>query len=148
MINLLHVSPVGMKAAGTEQMIHLLCRHLDRSRISNFLWSPYGGGPTLDVMQAESVLADVLLSSDPVEFTEFVNRHGIRLAVVHSGGLNALYVQPLFGALREVPGLGIIEVMHRPRPSWGAAFGIDRIVVVSPHITALQPPDYRGRVVV
>jgi glycosyltransferase involved in cell wall biosynthesis len=147
MINLLHVSSVGMKAAGTEQMIHLLCRHLGHSGVTNYLWSPYGGGPTLDAMRDEGVVADHTLTGDPAELATFVDRHRIQAALVHSGSLNPLYLRPLFVMLKELAGCAVVEVMHRPRASWGAQFGIARIVAVAPHVAALQPGDYADRTV-
>lgn len=138
MIRALHVSPVGMKTGGTEQAIHALCQLADRSRERSFLWTPHGGGATLDAMLQEAVLADVTLTLDPSELADFLNRHAIQIAIVHSGSLYPWYARPPFGTLTESRGLPVVEVVHREHRAWGTEFGIDVIVTVSPHVAAIQ----------
>lgn len=138
MIRVMHVSPVGLTTGGTEQAIHLLCQHSDKSKVLNYLWSPHGGGATLDAMIQESVLAGVTLTQVPTELVDFINRHEIEIAVVHSGSLNLWYARPPFGILTEIPGLPVVEVMHRELPAWGTKFGVHVIVAVSPHVATLQ----------
>jgi glycosyltransferase involved in cell wall biosynthesis len=147
MIAILHAASVGMKVGGTEQAIRLLCRHLDRDRIANYLWAPFGGGETLDQMDREGSLAGVTFTHDACELLDFITRNQIRLALVHSGALNPLYVRPLFGALRSMPTLRVVDVAHRLRPTLGAESGLDGIVAVSAQVARLQPAAYAGRTV-
>jgi glycosyltransferase involved in cell wall biosynthesis len=142
MINILHVSQVGMKMGGTEECIYLLCKHLDPGKFRNFVWSPYGGGETLEKLAG--TIKSATVSSDTREVVKFLADNNIDIAVIHSGALNSFCILPTIMFCRQVEGLLTVEVMHRPLPSWGAPLGIDHVVAVSRYVASKQLPEYSG----
>ncbi|MDD4179179.1 MAG: glycosyltransferase family 4 protein [Candidatus Margulisbacteria bacterium] len=144
MINVLHVSQVGMGVGGTEECIYLLCKYLDKQKFANYIWSPYGGGETLDLLQREKVISGASLAKSAPELTDFIQNSQINIVIVHSGALNMFYILPTLKIFKEGFDLPVIEVMHRPLPSWGAPFGIDRIVAVSEYVATKQKPEYQA----
>jgi glycosyltransferase involved in cell wall biosynthesis len=145
MINVLHISPVGMAVGGTEEVITQLCNHLDPAKFTNSVWSPFGGGQALDALRGQIKAATT--SARAEEVAGFMSENAIDLVLMHSGALNKHYILAPLRFCQEFANLPVVEVMHRPLPSWGAPYGIDRIVAVSDYVAAQQEPAYRDRVV-
>lgn len=138
MINVLHISPTGMDIGGTEESIYLLCKHFNPDKVSNYLWSPYGGGSTLDALIDQGILTAFTSTLDADELVSFIKINCIKIAIVHSGALNQLHALLPIRVIQELQGIRIIEVMCRPIPSWGSPFGVDNIVAPSRYVAQKQ----------
>lgn len=138
MINVMHVSPVGMASGGTEQAIYLQCRHCHPGRIANFIWSPYGGGSTLDQLLSENLLAAASNATEPSALIDFVNRNAIDVIMVHAGALNPMAMMPPLRCVLVLNGPPVIEVMHRAVSSWGRSWGVHKIVAISDYVASKQ----------
>jgi len=142
MINILHVVSGSTEAGGVEEMIFLLCKHLDHSRFSHSVWAPFGAGDYLERSKSEGLIKSFSETSYPDELLHYFRSNRFDIALVHSGALNPLFACHQIGALRTFDNLPIVEVLHRAIRTWAGPYRAERIIAVSDFVASLQPPPY------
>lgn len=146
MINILHVVSGTTEAGGVEEMVSLLCKHIDSSNFSHSIWAPFGAGDYLERSRSEGFVHSCSVTTQPDELVKFFNDSKIDIALVHSGALNPLFACHQIGALHSFDNLPLVEILHRAIPTWAGPYGVEKIVAISDFVASLQPWPYKQRV--
>jgi len=148
MINLLHVSTVGLDFGGAQESTYLLCKYLPKNSIRNFIWSPFGGGAILDELDKKNLIESFIIESHPHSLSSFLYGNEINAVLVHSAARNPFFILTVIRYLKSFMGLPIIEVMRRALPAWGTSLGIDKIIAVSGYVASKQDLLWKDKTVV